>query len=138
MACPYFWPAEQLENGSWVVPPRLPLGDAYAGQCRAAANVFQPDETRLRQFCNPGYGRGACDQFPPGASADAVRFHVAGESETVIRLQYVFEKDCWPVKSGTVECSTAAREVHGAGDAILRGQALAFLESYLKRRDSGE
>lgn len=134
MACPYFYPSARLENTGWVVPPRLPLGDAYAGECRAGVDAFQPDEAHARQICNTGYGRGSCVRFPQDASTDAVRFHVAEDSGEFIRIQYVFEKECWPKEDGLLECSADSRLINGTEDAILRGQAVAFLESYLRLR----
>ncbi len=135
MACPYFYPTARLDQGSWIVPPRLPLGDAYAGECRANGNAVQPGEKHVRQICNTGYGRGCCERFPAGAATDAVRFHVAQDSGTLIRLQYVLEKNCWPVENGVMECSTTPPEISGTENAILRGQGAAFVESYLRRRD---
>lgn len=139
MACPYFYPSARLENAGWVVPPRVPLGDAYAGECRAAASPFQPDETHARHLCNVGNGRGSCDRFPRDASVDAVRFHVAQDLGEFIRIQYVFEKDCWPKENGFVECSTASGEIRGTHDTTLRGQAAAFAKSYwrLRNRERG-
>ncbi len=136
MACPFFYPSARLENTGWVVPPRLPLGDAYAGDCRAGADAFQPDEAHARQICNTGYGRGSCHRFPQDASTDAVRFHVAEDSGALIRIQYVFETECWPKKNGWLECSADARVINGTDDAILRGQAVAFLQSYLRLRSA--
>ena len=135
MACPYFYPAARLENAGWVVPPRVPLGDAYAGECRAGASPYQPDEAQARQLCNVGYGRGSCDRFPRDASVDAVRFHVAQDVGEFIRIQYVFEKDYWPKENGVLECSPASGEIRGTDDRILRGQAAAFAESYLRLRN---
>jgi hypothetical protein len=113
----------------------LPLGDPYSGECRATGTAFQPEETRVRDTCNPGYGAGACDRFPKSAAADAVRFHVSEDHGQLIRIQYVFEKDCWPREHGVLEYSGAAREVSGEStDEILRKQASAFLESYLRRK----
>ena len=135
MACPYFYPLARFETSTWVVPPRLPLGDPYSGECRASDAAFQPDETRVRQTCNPGYGTNACERFPKSAAADAVRFHVSEDQGELIRIQYVFEKDCWPREHGVLEYSGAAREVSGESQSeILRKQAAAFLESYLRRK----
>lgn len=135
MACPYFYPVARFETSSWVVAPRLPLGDAYSGECRAADTPFQPEEARLRQICNLGYGRSRCERFPEAAEADAVRFHVAGDAGELIRIQYVFEKDCWPREHGVFECSSVERELVGGPEhTILRRQAAAFVESYLRRR----
>jgi len=142
MACPYFFPTARLENGSWVIPPRVPLGDAYAGECRAmpagfhpGAAGFQPDEPHLRNFCNVGYGRGACVQFPRDAGADAIRFHIREESSALIRIQYVTEKECWPAGSGAIEYSIASREIQGDVDAVVARQAAVFVESYLRRKE---
>ena len=136
MACPYFYPVARFETSSWVVAPRLPLGDAYSGECRAVAVAFQPGEERLRETCNLGYGRLCCERFPEAAASDAVRFHVASDTGDLIRIQYVFEKGFWPQEHGIVEFSAASRELSGAAsDTILSRQAAAFAESYLRRRD---
>jgi hypothetical protein len=125
MACPYFYPVARFETSPWSVPPRLPLGDAFAGECRAPGST-QPDETRMREVCNSGYGRHGCEQFPAGSASDAIRFHVAKDSGQLINIQYVFEKDCWPGEHGDVSSLT---------NEILRRQAQVFLESYVKRRN---
>ena len=135
MACPYFFPTARLDNGSWVIPPRVPLGDAQTGECRANAIPFQPDEAHLRDACNCGYGRLGCERFPADAACDAVRFHVGEESGALIRIQYVFEKDSWPAGHGMLDYSLAAREIRGTEDAILARQAEAFVESYVRRKD---
>jgi hypothetical protein len=135
MACPYFYPVARFETSYWVVPPRLPLGDPYTGECRAEDIAFQPEESRVRQICNLGYGRGRCDRFPEAALTDAVRFHVAGDAGELIRIQYVFEKDCWPQDRGVVECSSATGNLSsGPDNVVLRKQATAFVESYLRRK----
>lgn len=133
MACPYFFPVARFETSAWVVAPRLPLGDPYRGECRAGTAAFEPEETRVREVCNLGYGRACCDRFPESAAADAIRFHVADDRGQLIRIQYVFEKDCWPKDRGTFECSGGGVS-KGPDDDILRRQATAFLESYLRRR----
>jgi hypothetical protein len=134
MACPYFFPMARLDQGSWAIPPRLPLGDAYAGECRASGGAFQPDDAHVREICNVGYGRGCCGRFPQDVPADAVRFHVIQDAGAIIRIHYVFERDCWPVKSGVIECLSASREIRGSEDATLQSQALAFVESYWRRK----
>jgi hypothetical protein len=134
MACPYFYPVARFETSPWSLPPRLPLGDAFSGLCRAPGSAaqppaqppFQPDETRIREVCNLGYGRHACEQFPATSAADAIRFHVAQDSGELINIQHVFEKDGWPGEHGDAASLT---------NETLRRQAQAFLESYLKRRN---
>jgi hypothetical protein len=134
MACPYFYPVARLDTNYWAVSPRLPLGDAYSGECRAQESSFQPDEKTARQFCNLGYGRGGCARFPSDAEADAVRFHIAGEAAGLIRIQYIVEKDCWPREHGTFECSMPSQELSGGvADEILRRQLVTFVESYRRR-----
>jgi hypothetical protein len=125
MACPYFFPVARFESSPWSVPPRLPLGDAFSGECRAPGSPSQPDESRLREVCNLGYGRYSCAQFPSAAAADAVRFHITQDAGELIRIQYVLEKDCWPVEHGMTDASA---------NEILRRQADAFAESYRRRR----
>jgi hypothetical protein len=129
MACPYFFPVARFETSPWTIPPRLPLGDAFSGECRASGTTLQPpaqpDETRMRAVCNLGYGRHDCEQFPEGSAADAVRFHIAIDAHELINIQYVFEKDCWPTEHGDAAALT---------NEILRRQAQVYLESYLRRR----
>jgi len=135
MACPYFHPTTRIEDNSWIIPPRLPLGDAYNGECRANTAAFQPPENVVRETCNVGYARESCTHFPPDAPADAVRFHIAEARSDLIRIQYVFEKDCWPRDHGTLECAVASLQISPSVDSILKSQAAAFVESYLRRRE---
>ena len=134
MACPYFFPAARLDQSSWAIPPRLPLGDAYGGECRAPASGPQPDEERVRQVCNVGYGRNCCERFPQQAVVEAIRFHIVEDTNALLRIQYVLEKECWPAGNGLLECATESRAIRGADDEILRRQATAFVESYLRRK----
>jgi len=138
MACPYFYPVARFESSPWSVPPRLPLGDAFSGECRAPASTIQPpaqpNETRMREVCNLGYGRHACEQFPEASAADAIRFHVAKDAGELINIQYVFEKDCWPADRGTLDYTAGLGFSASRADEILRRQAQAYLESYLRRR----
>ena len=134
MACPYFYPLARFESSTWIVPPRLPLGDAFAGECRASEASFQPGEEKLRQVCNLGYGRGRCDRFPQDAYADAVRFNLTEDAGVLIRIQYVYERDCWPGDHGQLNCENGAVELGAPGGALLHRQASAFAESYLRRR----
>jgi len=135
MACPYFFPVARFESTPWAVPPRLPLGDAYTGECRANGTTFQPDETTVRDICNVGYGDARCDCFPKDAPADAVRFNIASDKGELIRIQYIFEKDCWPKEYGSLEWSATLQFTGLAAGEILQRQVTAFVESYLRRRN---
>jgi hypothetical protein len=134
MACPYFYPVARLEDAPWAVPPRLPLGDAYTGECRCGPVALAPEDTVLRASCNSGYAHGKCDRFPNDARADAVRFNIASDSDNVIRLQYILEKGCWPVDHGDASYSVAGQAFTAPPSGeVLHRQAAAFIESYLRR-----
>ena len=136
MPCPYFYPVARLEEDVWAVPPRLPLGDAYTGECRAGAVPHHPDDAVMRTLCNCGYARRstACVRFPQDARADAVRFHVAADRGDGIRLQYIFEKECWPLDHGELRYAVSEHAFASEpADEIVARQAAAFLESYLRR-----
>lgn len=130
MACPYFFPMARFEDRAWAIAPRLPLGDPFTGECRAQTAAIMPDESTLRQWCNRGYGRGECDRFPGDGEADAVRFHVSVHEGTLLQIQYIFEKSCWPVRHGVLEYRAGLVQTT---DTILDRQATAFAESYLRR-----
>jgi hypothetical protein len=137
MACPYFYPVARLDGREWAVAPRLPLGDAYGGECRAPGEPFQPDEEFERRTCNAGYGREGCGHFPAESEADAVRFHILLDSGPSLRIQFVIEKGWWPLRHGVMEYSSTEKIVTDPSfDPILERQASAFAESYLRRRDS--
>lgn len=89
----------------------------------------------MREVCNVGYGRHSCEQFPQGSTADAIRFHVAKDADSLIQIQYIFEKDCWPGERGTFDYSSPQQFSAAVADETLRRQAEAFLESYVRRRD---
>ncbi len=128
MPCPYFYPTARLEDDFWAVPPRLPLGDAYRGECRAAAAVHEPDEATARTVCNAGYARGRCDHFPASSETDAMRYNMASDAGGILRIQYIFESRCWPRDHGVVEYPEPSH-----ADPVLCRQASAFAESYLRR-----
>ena len=121
MACPFFAPDRRLEPGPWTHVPRLPLGDAYSGECHVRpGEPHVPPEEHQREVCNCGYPRGRCDRFPGGDAADAVRF-----SMTEAGVVYILEKDYAPVAHG----------IAPENDGLLSLQARAFVESYRRRRD---
>ena len=97
--------------------PRLPLGDAWAGEC-TAGGAWEPAEAVQRETCNCGYARGRCAHFPEDAAADAVRFSMGSEG----RLIYILEKDHAPLEHGEVDAAET-REPLGS-------LARAFRESY--------
>lgn len=139
MACPFFAP-DSGEEGRLdrvdLVPPRLPLGDAYRGACLArAGDPFRPGEKDLHDLCNCGYARGRCAMFPQDWAADAVRFSVAADRGERIDLIWIVEKNHAPAEHGILEYSVNAGVFIGAHiSELLRKQAAAFAESHLRRR----
>lgn len=91
----------------------------------------------MREVCNLGYGRAVCERFPrDSAASDAIRFHIAKDDGELVKIQYVFERECWPAAHGSIECTVAHGAISTNADEILRRQAEAFLESYIRRRDA--
>jgi len=123
MACPLFKPVRRLDAGGWDPAPRLPLGDAWAGECMAGC-AEQPTESTQRAFCNSGYARGRCQHFPAAMEADAVRFSMGAGG----RLVYIFEKDHAPLEYGEIDAVTDQREP-------LASLARAFSESQQRMSD---
>jgi hypothetical protein len=105
MACPFFKPARRLDAGGWDPAPRLPLGDAWGGECTAGC-AEQPAESTQREVCNTGYARGRCAHFPSEIEADAVRFSICADG----RLMYILEKDHAPLEYGEIDGATDPRE----------------------------
>ena len=137
MACPYFYPVASSVRGSGPETAMLPLGDQWAGVCRAAPDSpCRPGETTLRPLCNLGYARGACARFPPGEGPDAVRFTVRAADGAAVHLYYVVERDHHPFAHGPLEYSLASKSlVAPPPSENLNRQAQAYVESYLRRME---
>jgi hypothetical protein len=123
VACPFFKPLRLMEWGSG----RAPLGGMFQGECDLEHGA---EDARL---CNFGYARGLCVHFPDGSVADAVRFSVSGSANGVTRLVWILEKDHAPMEHGALEYRESTREFVDAPQGVLRSQAQAFLENYLRR-----
>jgi hypothetical protein len=130
MCCPYFDPTEPRGAGGSAM---LPLGDEWAGLCRAEPGApVQADEAGL---CNLGYARGACPRFPNGEGPDAVRFTVRAADRSALGLYYVMERDHHPFAHGPLEFSLALGTLVNPPDGESLGrQALAYVRSYLRRK----
>ena len=135
MACPFFMPEAPLESEGYTRAPRMPLGEAYTGQCHACSGPpMHPAGDRLRELCNFGYARGRCDRFPAGDAADAVRFSITAAETGSVRMVYVIESQNLPVEHGVVEYLIREQRVTGAPTALLASQARAFAASYFRSR----
>jgi len=113
----------------------LPLGDAWAGLCRAVpSEPYEPDELALRLHCNLGYARGECARFPLDGGPDAVRFAIARDQGACISVGYVVERDHHPFAHGSIEYSRAGQAfVSAPAGEIFGCQARAYVTSYLRR-----
>jgi hypothetical protein len=122
MACPFFRPLRPIEWSSG----RAPLGAIFEGECERRG-------TGEARFCNFGYARGLCPEFPDGSGADAVRFSVSGNADGIVTIVWIFEKDHAPIEHGSLEYtkSTGAFVTEPVG--ALGVQARVFVENYLLR-----
>lgn len=140
MPCPFFLPTHRLDCGAWVRPPRLPLGDPYAGVCHSDPSApVEPPEAHQRELCNCGYARYRCAHFPEDAAADAVRFSVVEDTAGRIELVYVIEKDHAPAEHGRLVYVQDADRLEGPHTTgLLARQARAFLESRASHGFTGD
>jgi hypothetical protein len=134
VSCPYFRPVERLEDGAWLRPPRVPLGDPCKGLCEAIAPSVEPTLEELRSLCNNGYARGRCPRFPQNAEGDAVRFSVASDAPDEVQIVYVLERDYGPIDHGRLVYRPSGGFVEAPVNGLLLAQAGRFIESYLRRR----
>ena len=136
MACPYFLPSSRSSAEAGPQNSTLPLGDSWAGVCRAVADhPWQPDPAVVRPLCNLGYARGRCDRFPGGEAPDAVRFTVSTDDGLSVRLYYVIERDHHPFAHGPLEYATQSGSfITPPGAELLDAQARAYLASYFRRK----
>jgi hypothetical protein len=135
MACPYFFPVDRRSCASDVRDAMLPLGDSWSGLCRAIPDrLSAPDESALRPLCNLGYARGNCPRFPAADGPDAVRFTISRDSGDSIGIYYVVERDHHPFAHGRLEYTPAAGTLSTAPGEILARQAVAYVESYRRRK----
>jgi hypothetical protein len=134
MSCPYFYPVEPRPSTAI-----LPLGDRWAGECRAVPHLpWQPDEAMLQRLCNLGYARETCARFPSGDGPDAVRFTVSRDQGASLRIYYVMERDHHPFAHGPLDYSvTRGAFVDLPPGEIAIRQAQAYVESYLRRKGRG-
>src|SRR5579863_6455989 len=122
MACPFFRPLRPIE---WSTG-RAPLGAIFEGVCeRGGAGDAR--------FCNFGYARGLCPEFPDGSVADAVRFSVSGNADGIVKIVWILEKDHAPVEHGLLEYTKSTGAFVAEPADILAAQARVFVENYLRR-----
>lgn len=136
MCCPYFDPVAPRARVPTAQTAMLPLGELWDGICRAnPLDAITVDDAALGPVCNLGYARDTCSRFPPGDSADAVRFAIAGDAaggsgqSGMVTLRYAVESGHYPLTVGTLECP---RDLEARTD-MLASQTRAYLASYRRR-----
>jgi hypothetical protein len=105
---------------------RAPLGAIFEGECERRG-------TGGTRFCNFGYARGSCAEFPDGSAVDAVRFSVSGNADGVVKIVWIFEKDHAPVEHGFLEYTKSTGAFVAEPSGVLGAQARIFVENYLRR-----
>lgn len=131
MACPWFYPIKRLGPADSI----LPLGDGWAGECRApGCEAAAPGRAELLANCNLGYARAACNRVPADGP-DAVRWAVSRDDGATIGLCCIIERDYLPAARADLEYdAAAARFTTAHPDAVVAQQARAYVESYLTRK----
>ncbi|MFZ0771734.1 MAG: hypothetical protein WCA49_04085 [Candidatus Sulfotelmatobacter sp.] len=146
VACPFFMPAEKLENGAWLHASRLPLGCGWSGHCTAPGHDGDaPSPEELREFCNLGYAEG-CGRLPRDRKWDSIRFAArtaCGDEKNTpgrrIQVRYVCEREHRPAEHGALEFDAVeARWEQPHRDSRLQRMAECFLASYLEKRKKQE
>jgi hypothetical protein len=122
MACPFFRPLRPIEWSSG----RAPLGAIFEGECEHGG-------TAEIRFCNFGYARGLCAEFPDGSAADALRFSVSGRAGGIVRIVWILEKDHAPLEHGFLEYAESTGIFVAEPAGVMAIQARVFIENYLRR-----
>lgn len=96
-------------------PARAPLGRIYEGRCCAQQEPFEPPAAVQLEWCNFGYGRSLCRNFPSEGLYDAVRFSSTAEGTLII-----LERDYSP----------ALVTVQPPDDSLLARQLAVFKQEW--------
>jgi hypothetical protein len=127
-------PERQLEDGAWIHPSRLPLGNGWDGRCFAPGyEGIQPSREQLHEFCNLGYAF-RCPRLPKQRACDAVRFAVSRECGAQLFLGFVCETAHLPADHGILEYDlTRRRWLRPHPDPRIQQMAECYLQQYLDR-----
>jgi hypothetical protein len=139
MPCPYFIPTERFDDAGWAHAKRLPLGAGFRGLCGAPGHAGTvPTDEELKHECNLGYARN-CSRLPKERDSDAVRFSVLRDRDGQVSICYISELNYLPHEQGTLHYALEQKcwSDSKAGSNV-KTLAQAFLESYLRKRDSSD
>ena len=138
MACPFFVPTEKREEIAWLHPSRLPLGAGWNGYCGAPGHEgSNPTPEETKENCNLGYAT-ACPRLPEKRDCDAVRFSVAGQSDSRLVLYFIFEYRHRPAGHGTLEYSVLAQQwIAPHPNERIQRMADCYIQSHFSRKAIG-
>jgi len=133
MPCLYFEPTSPAVQPSHA-GTRLPLIEEYDGRCHAVSGAPAAVSQMRWQCCNQGYSLGRCAQFPSDGFGGALRYSVVSQSESLLELIWIEERDHAPFRHGGLHFAIAKGGFLETGlDSLIAAQALAYCASYLKR-----
>ena len=138
MACPCFLPRQPFADSQCASAFPRPLGSAWRGECRSplAPSHEALDDRHMLNCCNMGYSAGRCGNFPAG-NADSVRFSISSDTGPAIYVDWVHERDHLPAAHGRAEYHRNTGQFAPAlNSEILTAQALAYVTTYLRRREA--
>lgn len=131
MACPYFIPTVPHPFELWPHRHNLPLGDGFSGHCGACSPASRCDDETLSSRCNLGYAD--CVHLPAERELDALRFHVASESSTTLRVQFCGERVHQPVVCGELRYDCSSAGWIDLPDPRFASLAMAAVRAWLAR-----
>jgi len=135
MACPFFYPLEPMERGRWTSRPDAPLGDGFAGQCRAnEGKAIIPGDHIQKEHCNFGYPD-SCPYFPKQHPFQAVRFAMTGGNNERMVAKYVLENNRRPYSHGELIYNVTNRRIENPhSNPIIHRQSICYFETFLKKK----
>lgn len=132
MPCPYFEPRHAVP--SQHPNARLPMLQEHDGVCHAGPEPLEaPSEMRFR-YCNHGYSRGACKQFPSVETRSCLRYQVIRRAGAEFEIAIIEEQDYAPASWRIVKCFIDQERFDPEiQDCCIRAQVAAFCRAFLSR-----
>ena len=132
MACPYFEP-QAIAPAAQRTNARLPLIQEHQGLCRAGEQPMEAPPAMRFRYCNQGYSRGACQDFPSGETRSALRYDLVGRTEAELKIMIVEEQNYAPAEWRAVTYSIRSEGLDPeVQEPCVRAQVVAFCRSYLR------
>lgn len=139
MPCPLFEPRQRISQAREATI-RLPLIYEFEGVCHAGNHAPTP-EHRFR-YCNHGYAKGNCANYPEAGLISAVRFDVTKRTSSLLTVLVLEEANHWPRSWSTFEFLIQDQRIQPEiADTCRRAQLFEFCQAYLfnaQRTDAQE